>query len=161
MQVGVFLHNALEQALSEESGLFLVHSSYKEEGSKYLFVIDGDEGFTIGQCGKLSRRMMRAIEENPSIEAQREHFSFEVASPGAEAPLVLLRQYAKHVGRELEVETLAGEKIRARLEGVTADALLLRHKILSKVKGRKDKDGEQVQVPYSSVKESKIILSFK
>lgn len=161
MQVRDFLHNALQSALSEEPGLFLVHSSFKEEGSKYLFVVDGDDGFTIGQCGKLSRRVLRAIEEHPEMEAQREHFAFEVASPGAEAPLMLIRQYKKHIGRELEVETQMDEKFRARLEEVKTDSVVLTKRILSKVKGRKDKDGETLELPLSLIKESKIILSFK
>ena len=71
--------------------------------------IDGDEGVTIKDCVDLSR----AIEG--SLNREKEDFSLDVSSHGATSPLLLPRQYRRHIGRDLELKLSSGEKAEGTL----------------------------------------------
>jgi ribosome maturation factor RimP len=161
MDIKNFLETCVNNALENHPELFLVNREYNEANGKYTFIIDGDQGFNIQQCGKISRLVLRQIEENPEAEAQREDFSFEIASPGAEKPLFLKRQYPKHIDREIEILLEDSTTLTGRLIKVEEEALEILPLIKSKVKGRKDKEGETRIIPFDQIKESKIKLSFK
>ncbi len=71
--------------------------------------IDGDNGVTIKDCVSLSR----AIEG--SLDREKNDFSLDVSSHGATNPIVMLRQYKKHIGREFELKLLDGTKTEGTL----------------------------------------------
>ena len=54
----------------------------------------------ISDCIEVSRKIEK------SLDRDEFDFSIKVQSPGADEPLVLPRQYKKHVGRKLKIKTL-------------------------------------------------------
>ncbi len=118
--------------------------------------MDGDNGISITDCKLISRH----IESN--LDREAEDFSLEVSSPGATLPLKLVRQYTKHVGRDLEIELNNGERIEGKLVGIDGDNLTIETTTREKKtigKGKVTVTKQQI-LNLSNIKESKIKLKF-
>jgi len=101
-----------------DSDVFLL--DVKKSGNKLLILIDGDSLVPIQKCVEISR-LTGAWLETQDSELISGTFTLEVSSPGADSPLILPRQFPKHVGRFVEVRM----KNEHKAEGVLlqADAL--------------------------------------
>jgi len=113
--------NLLDEALSERVDLFLIAFEVLSDNTIRV-VLDGDNGVLVEDCIYISR----AIEHN--LDREEQDFSLEVTSSGATSPLVLPRQYKKHVGRNLEVKTIEGEKLSGELTNVGEKSIILKWK---------------------------------
>jgi len=118
--------------------------------------IDGDEGVTIQDCVSLSR----AIEGQ--LDREKDDFALDVSSHGATSPLVMPRQYKKHLGRELEIKLNAGGKLEGTLVEADNDRIRLEFQVRENKpigKGKITVTKDQV-VTYQEIKESKIKLKY-
>jgi ribosome maturation factor RimP len=79
--------------------------------------IDGDEGVRIEDCVALSR----AIESQ--LDRDHNDFALDVSSHGAGSPLVMPRQYRRHVGRELDLKLENGDRVTGTLTGADESGL--------------------------------------
>lgn len=114
-----------------------------------IFVdIDGDEGILIDDCIELSRTI-----EN-SLDRDVEDFELNVSSAGADSPLKLPRQYRRNIGRQLQVETLDGEKVTGRLEEADDTQCSV------KVRGTKNTNGETFTFKYADIKVARVLIEF-
>jgi ribosome maturation factor RimP len=114
-----------------------------------IFVdIDGDNGVTIDDCIELSRTV-----EN-QLDRDEEDFELNVGSAGADQPLKLTRQYRRHVGRDLEVVTFAGESVEGTLEDAGDEGIVLR------TKGTKKTAPQTLRYAYSDIKTAKVVIKF-
>ncbi len=132
---------------------FLVDIENKPGSSKYRVVVDGIESITIKRCAMLSRYLSKQMDEDESID-EDDYFTFEVSSPGADRPLKLKKQYYKHIGRQLEVETLDGEKSTGSLISVDEDKIIIEVEVSKKETAAKD-------IEFKNIKEANVIISFK
>lgn len=101
-----FVKGIIDRALEQYPEVFVVDWSLSPDNDIQV-VVDGDRGVDLETIIALSR----ALEHDPQMDRDREDFSISVSSPGADAPLKLPRQYAKHVGRELKVTLHEGEPL--------------------------------------------------
>lgn len=85
-------------------------------------LLDGDNGVTIEDCSKLSRKLGNILEEEDLIEGS---YTLEVSSAGVGQPLMMLRQYKKNVDRLLKVTTKEGQTIKGVLKEVTETGITL------------------------------------
>ncbi|MEO2100330.1 MAG: ribosome assembly cofactor RimP [Flavobacteriaceae bacterium] len=106
------VENLLADALDKNPSLFLIDLKVGADNSIRV-ILDGDHGVSLKDCMSISR----AIEHQ--LDREEEDFSLEVASAGVGAPLQGQRQYAKNIGRKLEVELSQGAPIKGIL--VAAD----------------------------------------
>ena len=114
-----------------------------------IFVdIDGDNGITIDDCIELSRTV-----EN-SLDRDEEDFELNVSSAGADSPLKLPRQYRRHEGREVTVETLEGERYEGKLMDSDEERFSIR------TKGTKKQAPEVLTFNYTEVKSTKVVIKF-
>ena len=90
----------LEEILTEFPELFLVSVKIKPTNNIKIF-IDGDNGFPILMCTRINRKLYKIVEE--AAMYPEGDFSLEVSSPGITEPLKLHRQYAKNIGRDIEI----------------------------------------------------------
>ena len=144
----------LENALIERTDLFLLDMSITDD-NKVNIVIDGDKGVSVEDCMFISR----AIEHN--LDREEIDFALEVASAGATAPIVNIRQYNKNIGRNLEVKTASG-KIEAILKGVSDEGISLEWKVREPKpigKGKVTVKKEAV-IAYSDIVEAKVMIKF-
>ena len=107
------VNDLLAQALAEKSNLFLIDFVVGPM-NRIEVTIDGDNGVTVDDCIDLSR----AIEHN--LDREEEDFSLQVMSAGVTEGLVHKRQYAKNIGRTLEVTTKE-QKMEGELVTATDD----------------------------------------
>lgn len=88
----------------EEMSFELVDVEYvKEGGTWYLRTyIDKAGGITVNDCEAVARRMNDLLDEKDFIE---DSYVFEVSSPGLGRPLKKEKDYARSMGKELEIRT--------------------------------------------------------
>ncbi|TVZ07777.1 ribosome maturation factor RimP [Cellulophaga sp. RHA_52] len=145
----------LEGALKENPSLFLIDFTITPD-FKINIVLDGDNGVTLKDCVAVSR----AIDHN--LDREEQDFSVEVASAGASSPLVLPRQYAKNIGRKLEVKTIEGRNFEGQLTAATEEAITLEWKAREQKPIGKGKVTVQKkeEILFSDIKEAKVVLKF-
>ncbi|MCK5206474.1 MAG: ribosome maturation factor RimP, partial [Cyclobacteriaceae bacterium] len=101
----------------DDDEIFLVEVNIKGKpgNQKIQVFIDGDQYVDVDECSKISRKLSDELEGRDLIEGR---YIIEVSSPGVNKPLKLIRQYPKHIGRELEVITRNKKKYQGALLGV-------------------------------------------
>jgi ribosome maturation factor RimP len=134
----------------KDSEVFLVGVKVAPGNKKIQIVLDGDKGIGIDDCTRVSRHVSEQLESDPEME---DVHHLDVSSPGATEPLVLLRQYPKHIGRKLQVHTLDGEIVKGKLAEIGKDDLLLEEQ-------KKSKPAVQHRIPLEQVKEARVVLEF-
>ncbi|MBX3163202.1 MAG: ribosome assembly cofactor RimP [Bacteroidetes bacterium] len=118
--------------------------------------IDGDKGVNIDDCVALSRAIEGALDRD------EEDYSLDVSSHGATTPLVLPRQYKRHIGRTLEVKfpdgnNAEGELIKLNDNGFTLQYSVRENKPIGK--GKVTVVKEQT-ILFAEIKEARIKLKY-
>ena len=88
----------------EEYQFELVDVEYVKEGGNWYLraYIDKEGGITVDDCELVSRRMSSLLDDQDFIQ---ESYIFEVSSPGLGRPLKKEKDYARSMGKELEIRT--------------------------------------------------------
>ncbi|MDP3463341.1 MAG: ribosome assembly cofactor RimP [Bacteroidales bacterium] len=139
----------------EGTDRFIVDVLVKNHDTILVF-LDADSSVNIDDCVAVSR----------SIEGQldREEHDFElrVSSAGADQPFHLPRQYNKNIGRSLEVYLNDTSIVTGKLTEISSSGITLetfKEKKQSKIK--KEVAGQTIVIPFTDIKESKVIISFQ
>lgn len=88
------------------TAFFAVDVQVNPTGKIAVFA-DGAENITVEQCARISRHLEHFLESNGLVG---EKYTLEVSSPGMDEPLKVPQQYAKAVGRAVEVLLKSGLK---------------------------------------------------
>lgn len=142
---------------TENTPLFVVEVKCSAD-NEIEILVDSDGSVNIDDCVALSR----AVEADFDREA--EDFSLTVMSAGIGRPLKVYRQYAKLVGRPVEVLLKNGTKIVATLSAATPGSITLSYEEKVAVEGKKRKETVQVERTYdieTEVKSTCEWLDFK
>ena len=93
---------SLTEGYLEDNGIELVDIIYRREqgGMVLRLLADTPEGITIAECEALNNYLSEAIDKEEIIS---EHFILEVASPGLDRPLASDRDFARVMGKDLEI----------------------------------------------------------
>ena len=144
----------LNAGLEEKTDIFLIDLTITD-AFKIIVTLDGDNGVTLQDCIDISR----AIENN--LDREEVDFSLEVASGGVSAPLKLVRQYKKNIGRTLQVktdtETITAELVDANDEFITLTWTAREPKEIGKGKVTVEK---RLELPYADIKEAIVTITF-
>lgn len=117
----------------EADGYFLVSAEVKPSNLIIVF-LDGEKGVPIDYCVKISRLI-----EN-SFDREAEDFSLEVSSAGIGQPFKVPRQYAKNIGRSVEVMTKDSKKITGILTEASQTGFVVKEEKMVKPEGKKKKE---------------------
>lgn len=149
------VEDLLQSALDDRKDLFLIDFSLSNDNAIKI-VIDGDNGVLVEDCMYISR----AIEHN--IDREEHDFSLEVLSSGAASPLILPRQYNKHIGRNLEIKTQEGQNIEGELTEVNEENVVLSWKAREPKPVGKGKVTvtKTATVAFDNIKEAKVKIKF-
>ena len=150
MGVKELITGIIEEELKETDS-FLVGVDSNQAETSIRFFIDGIDGVSIQMCSQLSRKVSRILDEEYTDD---QPIRYEISSPGAEQPLVDLRQFYKHIGRELEVELTTGEIYNGELIQILDDTIKL-SVLISKHKS------EEKTIVFNQINKSTVKLSFK
>ena len=150
MGVKELITGIIEEELNDTDS-FLVGVDSNQAETSIRFFIDGIEGVSIQLCSQLSRKISRILDEEYTDD---QPIRYEISSPGAEEPLVDLRQFHKHIGREIEVELNDNEIIQGELTHVLDDAI----KLTIAVSKHKT---EEKTIVFDQINKSTVKISFK
>lgn len=150
--IRTWLEDRLQQA--EWQHYFLIDIQVHGHRKVEVF-LDGDEGITLEACRGFSRYLEGLLDEGGQLG---DDYTLEVSSPGATAPLRLLRQYPKHVGRTLDIVLADEEKVSGVLQSIQGESIVLTETIKSK--GKKSELRERM-IPFPDIRTCLVKLSFK
>jgi ribosome maturation factor RimP len=108
--------------------------------------LDGDNGVTIDDCINLSREI------NSKLDREIEDYELNVSSAGADSPLKLPRQYKRHIGRTLSVDTTDGAHHEAQLVAADDSSITLQ------TKGTKRQPAEELTFSFSEIRVAHVVV---
>src|ERR1035437_188678 len=145
----------LVEAKIVEGSNFIVDINVKP-GNKITILLDNDKGVSISDCVAMSRH----IEFN--LDRESEDFELNVMSPGLTEPFKTLRQYQKHIEKQVDVLTKENKKLSGKLLSVNDEGILLETKVKEKTEGKKSKQLiiSKTNLSFNQIKETKVVISF-
>ena len=147
------IHRITERHLPDTSFFVVdVKLTGKRGNEKVLILVDGDKGISVGICADISRSVSEELELMNVFEGS---YTLEVSSPGIDFPLKSERQYNKNVGRQLKIDLLNGERIKGELKETDNSGITLN------IDRGKKKEKENLFIPFSDIKNSKVLVAFK
>ncbi len=149
------IEELLHEFLGARTDLFLIDLKFSV-GDDITVILDGDNGVSLQDCLDASR----AIEFN--MDREEHDFSLQVMSAGLSEPLVTQRQFAKNLGREIDVLLNDETKVEGELAKVDEEkiTLILRYRKPKEVgKGKVDVE-EEKEIPYSEIKKALVTIKF-
>lgn len=140
----------------KEKDYFLVDVTISPD-DKIVVEIDHAEGVWIEDCVDLSR----FIEDH--LNRDEEDYELEVGSAGIGQPFKVKQQYVNHIGKEVEVLTADGKKLKAILKDAGDETFTVTVTKKVKVEGKKrpELQEEDLVFNYNEVKYTKYLISFK
>lgn len=153
MTVKDIILKATNQALECNEQMFLLQINQQQE--HYEIIVDGDVLLGINQITELSRSINKLLEEPL---ADNTEYSIDVTTAGADSPLILLRQYPKHIGRNFKIKTKEDKEFEGKLISINNENLDFE---ISPDKKKKIKTAETLSIQFNQIKKANIIISFK
>lgn len=120
------LRQAVEAAIAG-TDIFVVDIDVRP-GNDISVELDSESGVSLDACAEISRKIEAALDRD------KEDFSLEVGSASITAPFKVARQYAKYLGKEVEVLTDDGKKLTGTLVEANAGEGTFTIEVPTKVK---------------------------
>lgn len=125
-------------------------------GNTITVEIDNDNGVNIDDCVELSRYL------ESKLDRDVDDFELTVTSAGLTSPFKTHRQYKKYEGKEVEVLTKKGEKLKGILKSSNENNFTVEVSKMVKAEGAKRKTetiDEQIY-NYDEIKHTKYLIRF-
>ena len=148
------LRATLEQAM-ESTDLFVVDITIGAD-NHIVVDIDSDSSVDIDECVSLTR----AVEAR--FDRDTEDYDLEIGSAGITAPLQMPRQYAKYIGKNVEVLTADGRKLKGELRAADDEGFTIAVLKKEKPEGAKRPImvAHELTFNYSEIKYTKYLIEF-
>ncbi|MFT3737528.1 MAG: ribosome assembly cofactor RimP [Breznakibacter sp.] len=143
------------QAKLEADDVFLVDLTVSP-GNRIAVTIDKMTGVSIDYCVQISR----LIEQD--FDREVEDFELEVASAGIGQPFKVAKQYHKNIGKQVEVLTKTGQKLKGELTQVSESGFMVKVDTMIKPEGKKKKEMHVIEhsFKFEEIKSVKDIITF-
>ncbi len=128
------------------------------QSNKLEVFVDADNGIDFARCQKLSRYLESFLDTEKWLG---ETYIIEVSSPGVSRPLKFLRQYAKHIGRDLEIVKNDGTILEGEFVTLEGEIIALQFEEKRKEGKKNIKEIMTVQIPFSEIQKALVKISFK
>ena len=138
----------------KSSECFLV--SVKTAPGKIMIAIDKPSGVTLEECSNLNRFLTEVLEPEQIWEENE----LEVGSPGMDQPLKVFQQYQKGIGKQVRIITTDGKELKGRLEAADETGIDFLETVSRKENRKKIITETRRHLDYTTIKETKLILSF-
>ena len=147
-----------EERINElDKGLFIVDIAISSTNDIKLFLDAEQSRVSIQDCVSVSRN----IEHN--LDREKEDFQLSVSSAGMDQPFKVHKQYVKNLGREVKVVLNEHGSQEGKLISVNENFIMLEQETKEKIEGRKKKEVivNKYEIPFSNIKQTKLVISFK
>jgi ribosome maturation factor RimP len=148
---------AQERINELEKGLFVVDINISSANNIQLF-LDSESGkVSIQDCVSVSRN----IEHN--LDRDQEDFQLSVSSAGMDQPFKVHKQYIKNIGREVKVIFNEHGSQEGKIIAVDSEKVILEQETKEKIEGKKKKElvVNKYEIPFTDIKQTKLVISFK
>ena len=146
-----YIADLVKKAITSDN-LFLVEVLVdKNNGIKVI--LDSDKTVAISDCISISK----SVEKN--LDRDEQDFSLEVTSAGVGQPLKLIRQYSKHIGKQLEVTIDSGLVLSGELKAVTNDCIKLEENATKKKREEHEGNALFHKFNMNNIKMAKAIIT--
>ena len=124
---------------------------------RIIVEIDHADGVWIEDCAALSRYVQERLGEELDDD------ELELGSAGIGQPFKVPQQYVNHIGKEVEVLTAEGIKVKGILKSVDGETFVITVQEKQKQEGKKRPVMVEVDKTYNmnQIKYTKYLLSFK
>jgi ribosome maturation factor RimP len=127
------IRNCVSQVIAESDGTrgegaYLIDIKVKGKASsrKIEVLMDADIGIRIHQLAYMSRRIREKLEaDDDLLELVGENFDLMVSSPGLGEPIIIPRQYIRHIGKLLRITYADSQGEPVELAGHLQEVSLL------------------------------------
>lgn len=143
------IRKAIEQKL-EGTDKFVVEVKVKT-GNHITVLLDSDTNLNIDDCVAVNRHIESVFDR------ETEDYDLVVSTAGIDQPYKMLRQYQKNIGREVEVSLLDKTVFIGKLTAADETGIA----VYRKTKVKKVETEETRLIPFSEIKQTKEIISFK
>ncbi|OFX88177.1 MAG: ribosome assembly cofactor RimP [Bacteroidetes bacterium GWF2_33_16] len=119
--------------------------------------LDGAKGISIDDCVEVSKLI------DSKLNRDEEDYELEVSSAGLSSAFKVIQQYYKNIGQEIEILVKNGKKLTGILKSVNENGFILEITKLERVEGEKKKQKivEEIQLLFTDVKSTKLVIHFK
>ena len=148
------IRKLVTENLSSDKFVVDVLISGKKLPKRVMVIIDGDQGVTIDDCAELSRKLSKEFDDRAFFGD--DNYLLEVSTPGLDHPLKLKRQYFKNTGRSLKV-VQKESTTEGKLKEVTDDKIIL----VQETGTGKKKETKEIEIPFSEIDKTFVLVSFK
>lgn len=154
------IRHLIQEILDDEKyqDFFLVSIKAPDQSHRMQVFLDGDSGINFATCQSISRELEKTLD---TVDWIPDNYILEVSSPGADKPLVLLRQYGQHIGRTLKITSDENEKIQGTLEDVSDNVITIIEEKTIKQGKKKERVVETIKLDFDKIKEAIVKISFK
>lgn len=148
----------LEEKFQDEEfkDLYLEELTFNPANKKLEIFLDSDTNLTVGQCSRINKYLQKHIDEQGWLG---EKYTLDVSSPGVGKPLKFKRQYAKNIGRKVEINTESSGVREGNLVEVHEEFLVIEEKVKADPK-KKKKILQKAEIQFSDIKQTKVKISF-
>lgn len=153
-----YILELIDERIAEiDNGLYVVELNISASNVIHVELDKIKGGVSVNDCVSVSRN----IEHN--LDREKQDFELHVSSAGLDKPIRHINQYSKNIGRSFKVVMNDGEKYEGELMKLTETGIVVKQISLQKSveKRRKIQVEEILELPFSDIKESKIVISFK
>ena len=155
----MILKDAVNQIVEDflhENNQYLVDLKVSPD-NRIQIEIDSFRGVSLDDCVQLHRHIESVLDR------EVEDYELEISSAGLTEPFKVLNQYKKNVGKEVEILTKTGVKLKGILINIEDDTFELEYTKSVKPEGSKRKINitEKDKFSYNEIKTTKLIISFK
>lgn len=138
----------VNEAISNKPELFSGSVLVKRGNIIFVF-LDSDQAVLIEDCATVSKYV------ESHLNREKEDFELTVSSFGADQPLQKIRQYRKHLGKEVTVKTITKEIYKGKMIELDTDGITLELKPL-----KKKEIVKPLKLDFAIIAETRLILNF-
>ena len=139
-----------------DKGLYIVDANVSPSNAINVEIDCLEGGVAIIDCISISRN----IEHNQEEDVE---FELLVSSPGLDKPFKVQQQYVKNIGKDVTVVFKEHGSITGTLKEVDDNKILVETSSKERLEGKKKKVlvVKQNEIPFSQIKETRVVISFK
>jgi ribosome maturation factor RimP len=133
---------------AEKKNLFLVDIVFRGTPNNPVIevFVDGEQNVSAYECAKVSNEIKKIIDEESLYKSYR----LDVSSPGVERPLIYIKQFPKHINRNIEIQYKIADDVKnlkGELISVDGDVLTFL-------------DKTEIKVKFKDIIKAKVLVSF-
>ena len=140
----------ISNEIAEKLNFFVIDINFRGDNRKKIIevFVDAEKNIDADNLAEISREINSIIEEQDIIQ---QAYRLDVSTPGVDRPLKFLKQFPKHINRNIEVTYKTGNEtntITGKLLSVESEELTF----LS--------DKKEVLIEFKNITTAKVIISF-